>query len=291
MGWEALRRQRYARQTKMGLIDPRTCRLSVTDSRVYDWATADHNFEDLRMAVYAAMIDRMDQNIGRLLDTLRDLGIEKETIVLFLSDNGGCSEEPGGRDPKVRRPGPVDDYVAVGPAWGWAQNAPFRRYKSWVHEGGISTPLIVRWPGRIAPGGITHQVEHIIDIMPTLCGLAGGTYPQTFNGQKILPAEGLSLLPIFAGAERQPPAQLAWEWSGNRALRQGRWKVVWDKLVKQWELYDLETDRSETHNLATEQPARVADLTSAWYAWAKKTGLRVKRPKKKDTSALSLHHR
>ena len=118
--------------------------------------------------------------------------------MLFLSDNGGCAEEPGGRDPKVRRPGPVDDYVAVGPAWGWAQNTPFRRYKSWVHEGGISTPLIVRWPGQIAPGGITRQVGHIIDIMPTLCDLAGVHIPRDLQRAEDPPgrrAESVAGLP------------------------------------------------------------------------------------------------
>ncbi len=107
--------------------------------------------------------------------------------------------------------------------------------------------------------------------MPTLCDLAGCTYPETFNGQKILPVEGLSLLPVFRGTERKPPAQLAWEWSGNRALRRGRWKVVWDKLVKKWELYDLQSDRSEMHDLAAEQSPRVATLSSAWYAWWRQT--------------------
>ena len=130
------------------------------------------------MAVYAAMIDAMDQNIGRLLDTLEESGVADNTLVMFLSDNGGCSEEPGGRDPSQRRPGPADDYVAVGPAWGWAQNAPFRRYKSWVHEGGICTPLIARWPGHVPPGTIARQVGHIIDILPTCLELAGGAVPR-----------------------------------------------------------------------------------------------------------------
>ncbi|MBN1444412.1 MAG: arylsulfatase, partial [Planctomycetes bacterium] len=275
-GWETMRRDRYRRQIEMGLVDPKTWPLSGTDSRGYEWESAQRDFEDHRMAVYAAMIDRMDQNIGRLLRTLEELGVEENTLVLFLSDNGGCAEEPGGRDPTKRRPGPVDDYVAVGPAWGWAQNAPFRRYKSWVHEGGICTPLIARWPGKVPAGKITRQVGHIIDILPTLCEVGGAAYPRTYGGRDILPAEGTSLVPVLLGRERPPPSYLAWEWAGNRAYREGRWKAVWDSLVKRWELYDLETDRTETNDLAAAEPERIASMAAAWLAWAERTGLQAK---------------
>ena len=198
---------------------------------------------------------------------------------MFLSDNGGCSEEPGGRDPKKRRAGPKDDYVAVGPAWGWAQNAPFRRYKSWVHEGGICTPFIVRWPGKVKAGSITRQPGHIIDIVPTCLELAKGKFPKAFNGRTILPLEGKSLTPIFRGKKREPHTKLCWEWSGNAAIRQGQWKLVWDKLVRQWELYDLQHDRTETNNLAAKQPMLAARLAAAYDDWAKRTGnRRVNRP-------------
>ena len=277
MGWDAMRRQRYERQVKMGLIDREMWPLSDRDSRSYSWESSDREFEDHRMAVYAAMIDSMDRNIGRLMKALKDLDVDRNTIVMFLSDNGGCAEEPGGRDPKKRKAGPKDDYVAVGPAWGWAQNAPFRRYKSWVHEGGISTPFIVRWPGKVKPGTITTQVGHIIDIMPTLCELAGATYPVSFGGEKILPVEGTSLVRVFRGKERPGPERLAWEWSGNRAYREGKWKVVWDKLVKKWELYDLERDRTETRDLSGDHAERTEALAEKWFAWARETGHRVKR--------------
>ena len=240
----------------------------------YEWETADHDFEDLRMAVYAAMIDSMDQNIGRLMTALEEVGVNDNTLVLFLSDNGGCSEEPGGRDPSERTPGPGSDYVAVGPAWGWAQNAPFRRYKSWVHEGGISTPLIAWWPGKVSAESWCHEPAHIMDFMPTFLELAGGAYPTTFRGQEILPVEGKSMLPLLQGRERQPHDQLCWEWSGNRAIREGDMKLVWDKDVKQWELYDLSKDRTETINLANQQPARVETMSAAWGRWAERTGLR-----------------
>ena len=271
MGWEELRRQRYERQLALGLIDGERYTLSETDSRAYPWAEADHDFEDLRMAVYAAMIDAMDQNIGRLLATLQDLDIADNTLVLFFSDNGGCAEEPGGRDPAQRTPGGRDDYVAVGPAWGWAQNAPFRRYKSWVHEGGIRTPCIARWP-RVTPRNrITQEVGHIIDLMPTFCEIGAATYPREKLGEIVPPAEGRTLLPILRGGQREGHQYLAWAWSGNRALRRGDWKVVWDKQIKRWELYDLAKDPVETRDLAAAEPARTEALTKLWFEWAAKT--------------------
>ncbi|RMG16433.1 MAG: arylsulfatase, partial [Bacteroidetes bacterium] len=275
MGWEELRRQRYQRQIEMGLIDPQYCPLSPTDSRAYSWEQADHEFEDLRMAVYAAMIDCVDQNIGRLMAALREMQVDQHTLVLFLSDNGGCAEEPGGRDPRQRRPGPKDDYVAVGPAWGWAQNAPFRRYKVWMHEGGIATPLIAWWPGKVPANTINREVAHIIDFMPTFAEIAGTTYPKIYRGNDILPAEGISMLPLLMGKSRQGHQQLCWEYTGNRAIRQGKWKLVWDKLVKEWELYDLSTDRSETHNLARQFPQKTKELAAHWYEWAAHTGLKT----------------
>jgi arylsulfatase len=274
MGWEKLREQRHARQLEMGLLDPRW-KLSDTDSAAYDWATANQDWEDHRMAVYAAMVDRMDQNIGRLLQTLRDLGLETNTLVMFLSDNGGCSEEPGGRDTS-QTPGIVSTYTAVGPAWGWAQNSPFRRYKSWVHEGGITTPFIVRWPGQLKPqpGSITSEQGHIIDILPTCLALAGASFPGEFRNQPTMPLEGRNLMPIFQGRERQGERDLFWEWAGNAAVRRGNWKLVWDKLnrAKQWELYNLAGDRTELHDLAREKPSMVKDLTEAYETWAQATG-------------------
>ena len=275
MGWEELRKQRYERQIQMGLIDSTIYKLSGPDSRAYSWDSANHEFEDLRMAVYAAMIDRVDQNMGRLMATLEELGYADNTLIMFLSDNGGCAEEPGGRDPEVRNPGPKDDYVAVGPAWGWAQNAPFRRYKVWMHEGGVRTPFIAWWPGQIPANKITHEPGHIIDIMPTMAGLAGISYPETYNGNQILPVEGNNILPVLKGEKNTNHDELYWEYSGNRAMRKGDWKLVWDKLRKEWELYDLSTDQTEMNNFAGEQPERTAEMVKKWKAWADKTGLKV----------------
>lgn len=274
MGWDQMRKQRFERQVEMGLIDERYT-LSDGDSRSYSWDEAKQSFEDKRMAVYAAMIDRVDQNIGRLRGTLERLSELDNTLILFLSDNGGCAEEPGGRNPEERDPGPKDDYVAVGPAWGWAQNAPFRRYKTWMHEGGINTPMIAWWPGHIPADTITDEIGHIIDILPTFTEIANIDYPETYKSKKIDPVEGLSLLSVLEGKSRVGHAVLCWEYNRNRAIRQGDWKLVWDKLHQEWELYDMSQDRTETQNLAKQETGRVAELAALWEAWAKKTGLKV----------------
>ncbi len=277
-GWEKVRRERHRRQIEMGLVDPEW-KLPQPNREVEAWDNAaNKDWQDLRMAVYAAMIDCMDQNIGRLLAKLKETGQEENTIVMFLSDNGGCAETPGGNNPE-QIPGPKEFYTHVGPGWAYAQNTPFRRYKQWVHEGGISTPFIVRWPGHVKPDTLTNQVGHIIDILPTCADLGGTTYPKTYNVEDILPVEGLSLLPIFQGKKREPHKTLYWEWAGNRAIRQRQWKLCWDKGVKKWELYNIETDRTETNDLAQYNRNRVQEMTEAWFDWAETTGVKNRKRK------------
>jgi arylsulfatase A-like enzyme len=276
-GWDALRQQRYTRQLELKFL-ARNWKLSGRDPLVYDWQTANQEWEDLRMAVYAAMVDRMDQNIGRVLQTLKELNLETNTVVIFLSDNGSNSEEADNRDTS-HVPGPKTSYTYVGPAWAWAHNTPFRRYKTWAYEGGIATPLIVRWPGVVKPGTLTHQIGHVIDLMPTCLELAGVPYPKTFNGNTILPVEGRSLLPIFRSGKRPPPDLLFWAQLGNRAVRQGKWKLVWDVEFKHWELYDMEADRTETDNLAAKHPAKVRELAAAYDTWAREVGRTGKLPR------------
>ncbi len=272
LGWEALRNQRHRRQLELGLIDP-SWLLPPPDPEVTPWQSADDKeWQDLRMAVYAAMVDRMDQGIGRILNALEATGELDKTVILFLSDNGGCAETPGGEDP-AQIPGPEPYYTHCGPGWAFAQNTPFRRYKSWAHEGGIATPFIVRWPGMVSDGAITDEVGHIIDIMPTLCELAGIEYPTTFEGKNLLPVEGISLFPVFKGETRKGHKALYWEWSGNRAVRVGDWKLCYDRKKRQWELYNVGTDRTEMNNLADRHPDRVAEMVSAWESWAILTGL------------------
>jgi len=271
-GWDVLRQQRHRRQIEMGLIDPKW-ELPGRDSGTGSWEEEQNKeYEDLRMATYAAMIDAMDQGIGRILDALDEVGAAENTLVMFLSDNGGCAENPGGTV-VTRLPGPKEYYVAVGRPWAYAQNTPFRRYKAWVHEGGIATPLIVRWPKVVEPGTITHQVGHIIDFMPTCADVARTEYPTEYNGQKIIPVEGKSLLPIFQGKTRAGHETICWEWAGNRAVRQGQWKLVWDKELRAWALYDLEADRTETKDLSAEHGDRVEAMIETWNTWAERTGL------------------
>lgn len=282
-GWDELRRERHARQIAMGLVDPKWP-LPPPDPKSYDWSAANHDWEDQRMATYAAMIDRMDQNIGRLLGTLTELGIERNTIVMFLSDNGGCTEEPGGRD-DTQQPGIVSTYTAVGPAWGFAQNTPFRRHKSTTNEGGISTPFIVRWPAQVKPGTRTNQVAHIIDVLPTCLEVAGGRPLKEVNGSPAPSLEGRGLATVLRGGERPAPQQLFWEWAGNCAVREGRWKAVWDaqNKSKQWQLFDIEADRTEMNDLAARQPDLVQRLAADYTRWAKALGRRLPGQKGKSS--------
>lgn len=273
-GWDALRKRRHQKQIELG-ITSEDWTLPGPDPEVRDWATnPNKDWEDLRMATYAAMVDCMDQGIGRILNQLKASGVDENTIVMFLSDNGGCAELPGGEDPK-RIPGPKEYYTTCGPGWAYAQNTPFRRYKQWVHEGGISTPLIVRWPGVVASGGIISDVGHIIDVLPTCAEVAGAVYPASFNDNDVLPVEGSSLLPLLKGEKRAAPDTLYWEWSRSRAVRQGDWKLCWDRKVEEWELYNIAKDRTEMNNLAATHPEKVKAMSKAWHTWAQQTGVKV----------------
>ncbi len=231
---------------------------------------------DLKMAVYAAQIERMDHGIGRVLDKIREIGARDNTLVLFLADNGGCAEGgPTGFDNRKNGlpPGGVDSYMSYGLSWANASNTPFRRYKHWVHEGGISTPLIAYWPAVIKKAGaLTDQPGHIIDIMATCLDVAGVEYPRTYKGNALTPLEGKSLVPILKGKQREPHDAIFWEHEGNRAVRQGKWKLV-AAHGKPWELYDLEADRTELNNLADEYPEKVEQLKALYQSWAKRCGV------------------
>jgi arylsulfatase len=277
IGWDELRERRYRRLLELGIIDPKW-RLSPRDPEVPAWDTVENKDDwDLRMAVYAAMIDRLDQGVGRVLDTLRRIGAEDNTLVLFLADNGGCHESVESR--KLNKPGTLPgergSFAAYQRPWANASNTPFRWFKHWVHEGGISTPLIARWPGRIQQRGVlTNQVAHVTDIMATCVDMAQAEYPETFEGHPITPLAGKSLLPVFDGKTWEPHARLFWEHEGNRAVREGRWKLVAARQ-NEWELYDLEADRTELHNLAKEQPDRAAALLKTWEDWAAGCGVKT----------------
>jgi len=244
----------------------------------------------------------MDQGIGRLLATLEEHGKLADTLVIFLADNGACAEdipedvtvdelvdklmiarrttrsgEPVHFGNDVRRmPGPENTYQSYGTAWANLSNSPFRLYKHWIHEGGISTPLIAHWPNGIAKtenGSVRHAPGYLPDVMATLVEATGAAYPQSFAGHAVEPLEGQSLLPVFVedatGDERRP---MFWEHEGNAAVRIGRWKLV-KRYPRPWELYDMDADRTELNDLASRQPERVAAMAAQYDAWAKRCGV------------------
>ncbi len=297
-GWDKIREGRLARQKELRLV-PKDLKLTPRsnipanqfnvktgwadkDNPAWDSLPADRR-ADLarRMAVYAGMVDRMDQVIGRVVARLKEAGQFDNTVIFFLSDNGACAEwDPWGFDevsgPKnilhtgedLKKVGGPDSYVSYGSAWANACNTPFRLYKHYGHEGGINTPLIIHWPAglKTKAGAITREAGHITDFMPTVLELAGASYPQEREGQSVLPLEGVSLVPVLKG-ERLASRQIFMEHEGNRAVREGRWKLVALK-DKPWELYDLEADPTEMDNLAADKTDLVARLAKAWEDWA-----------------------
>jgi arylsulfatase A-like enzyme len=276
-GWDALRAERYARMVEMGLVDPKWP-IAPRDEAATAWDEVPPEQQenmDWRMAVYAAQIDRMDRGIGRIVATLEETGQLNNTLIFFLSDNGGCAE--GGPWGFERKDGGTlgedSSYASYGLSWANASNTPFRRYKHWVHEGGISSPLVVHWPAQIeARGAIRRQPGHVIDIMATCLDAAGATYPSSYAGQAIEPLEGKSLVPAFEDGPIEREA-IYWEHEGNRAVRRGKWKLV-SKHPGAWELYDLEADRTELTDLADEQPELVAELSALYEVWAQRCGVR-----------------
>jgi arylsulfatase len=270
-GWDKLREERFERIKKLGLFDPEL-KLPSRDEIVPAWDDVDRKDHwDLTMAVYAGMIDRMDWNIGRILSKIDDLGKRDNTLILFLSDNGGCKEEVHST-PDIP-PGPMESYRSLDPPWANASNTPFRKFKSWDHEGGICTPFIASWPQVIKQkGGVTSQCGHVMDVMATFVDVTGAVYPTEYKGREVLPLEGKSLLPVFQGKQRKGHEQLFWQIhpKRHRAVRAGKWKLVSPKAKEPWQLYDLDADRFETNDLAKEHPDIVADLERMYYQWAEK---------------------
>ena len=303
-GYEPVRKARYEKMKKLGLIKD-DWELSP---QAGNWDKVSNKaWESRNMEVYAAMVDNMDQGVGRMVEQLRKQGKFDNTLILFLQDNGGCAEggewlgragvgqpradqpslRPMGKDelqkdmiPKQTRDGyPVrkgigvmagsdDTYISYGKGWANVSNTPFREYKHWVHEGGISTPLIAHWPGGInRKGEIEHQPGHLIDIMATCVNLSGATYPREYRGIKITPMQGKSLVPTFSGGTIERDA-IYFEHEGNRAIRKGKWKLVAKGPKGAWQLYDMEADRSEMNDLAGQNPQLVTQLSGQWGDWA-----------------------
>lgn len=272
-GWDALREQRHRRMIELGLVDARWP-LSPRDKHSPVWtdlSEADRDAFELKMAVYAAQVDRMDQGIGRILDQLHQSGAGDNTLILFLADNGGCAEEIDRGRPGVP-PGPADSFLSYGLPWANASNTPFRLFKHFIHEGGIASPLIAWWPGVVQPGSLTHEPAHVIDLMATCLDVSGAEYPAAVAGRPIVPLEGKSLVPIFKFGTRPGHEVLFWEHEGNRAVRQGSWKLV-SRFPSDWELYDLHSDRTELNNLAAIHRDKVKELQTLYEAWATRCGV------------------
>lgn len=275
VGWDKLRQARYERQMRMGLIDRRwQLTERPPDSPAWDsLSQSDKERFDQIMSIYATVIHHMDRAVGVLVDGLRKRGVLDNTLILFMSDNGGNAESgPNGRC-EGDHPGSPDSTVFLGMNWATLANTPFRRYKHFTHEGGISTPLIAHWPAAIPKernGKLETQPGHIIDVMPTLVEVGGAKYPANLHGKTTIPMQGVSLVPAFSGKKLARKEPICFMHEGNRAVRDGKWKIV-SKYMDPWELFDMEADRTEMHNLAGAKPELVAQLSAKYDAWAKKS--------------------
>lgn len=297
-GWDTLRTSRHEELKGMGILDSKW-EISPRDETARAWENSpNHEWEDIRMAVYAAQVDRMDQGVGTVVQKLKELGELENTLILFMSDNGGCAEflaEDGnlgeryayhtadGEPIKVgnvvnMRPGGPDSFMSYDLPWANASNTPFRLYKHWVHEGGISTPLIAHWPAAIqadsqSGGKIVHEPTHVVDIMATCLDAAGAAYPAQHNGNDIQPIEGESFLPLLTEQKWTRDVPIFWEHEGNRAVRLGEWKVV-SKFPGDWELYNMNDERTELNNLISKNDARAADFIKQYNHWAERCEVR-----------------
>ena len=293
VGWEPIRDARYKRQQEMGLFGDQKDFLS--DRQFHDkWEdNKDAEWDARAMAVHAAMIDRMDQGIGQVIDALEKTGQLDNTFIIFMSDNGCSNEEcqnysPGENDrpdltrkgevmvyPKNKEvmPGPETTYASLGARWANVANTPFRYWKAKSYEGGICTPMIAHWPSGIKKnvGGFTHEIGHVMDIMATCLDLADAEYPTKYRGHDIIPMEGKSLIPIFTTGHREGHEYIGFEHFNERAfLSNDGWKLVRPGEKAAWELYNLNEDRSERHNLAAKYPEKVAEMVKGYEAWAKR---------------------
>jgi len=288
-GWDVMRQERYGRMKQMGIVD---CALSPLapavwpgynlgemelrqqigpgeTGRAVSWSRLtgeQKQFQPTKMAIHAAMIHRLDMEIGRVIRQLKSAGVFDDTLIFFLSDNGASAEQiirGDGHDSNAP-PGSAKTFLSLGPAWSSAANTPLRLHKSWTYEGGIATPLIVHWPNGIpARGELRHNPGHLIDLAPTILELAGGKWPDTFAGKPVPPNPGKSLVPTFARDNSVVHEYFWWFHNGNRAIRMGDWKLVASQ-GNPWELYDLRADRSESANLSAGHPDLVKKLDQAW---------------------------
>jgi arylsulfatase len=279
IGWDSLRAERLAKQQLLGIANQQQA-IAVRDAEVPAWESYTYDEKQLwqrKMEVYAAMIDRVDQNIGRLLAELKKIKKDDNTLIVLISDNGAQGGfSPLGRK-RPRNSGPIGsagsyDYVEQG--WAQVSNTPFSKHKGNAHEGGISSPFIAWYPKKIKAGSIEKGTAHLIDLAPTFYEVAGATYPEIYNGVKTNPLVGVSLTNLlFSGTALERALPIFWERGGNRAVRKGKWKIVSTYPSKNWELYNIETDRGETTDIAKENPEVVKELEADYEAWAKRDGV------------------
>lgn len=277
MGWDSLRTARIERMRQLGIFDAGQ-QIAQRDSIVPLWANLSYDqqqFWQRKMEVYAAMVDHVDQGIGRILKELERLKKDKNTLIVFISDNGAQGGYPQtNKWGSQRNTGPVGtagSYDFQDQSWASLSNSPLRSYKSYAYEGGMSSPFIAWFPGKIKEGAIKKGTAHLIDIAPTFYELAGAKYPAVRNGNSINPLAGTSLVDLLyrqKDLERGQP--IFWEWGGNRAVRKGEWKLVSIYPEKKWSLYDIGKDRGENTDLASEHPELVAELDKAYKEWALK---------------------
>jgi arylsulfatase len=287
-GWNTVAEERHVRMTRLGIVQHALPQMERAVGPPYDFPAAfpilgpgeinrplpwqelteaQREFQANKMAIHAAMVDRMDQEIGRVVDQLKRMGTFENTLILFASDNGASAEimvRGDGHDPQAA-PGSATTYLCLGPGWSSAANTPLRRHKTWVHEGGINTPFIAHWPAGIAARGeLRHNPAHLVDVVPTLLELADGQRPAKVNGLPVPPPPGRSLAPVFQKDNTVTRDYFWWLHETNRALRSGDWKIVAAGEKAPWELYDLAHDRGESRNLADKYPDKVRKLAELW---------------------------
>lgn len=287
-GWDRIREERYKRQLALGIFEP-SLALPPLPEHMSPWdslSPKQQEFESFRMSVYAGMVDRVDQNIGRLISYLEEKGVMQNTLIMLCSDNGACPFERS-RNLEIP-PWEGGSFLLYDASWATVGNTPLRHYKQTQHEGGISSPLVVHWPGHIArPGHWERSPGHLVDVMATLLEVSGATYPER---EGLQPLQGKSLVPLFKGEEREPHEELYFRFGSCRALRKGEWKVV-SFYGSRWELYNIASDRFEEHNLAEQHPELVQELSLRWHVLAESTDLLEEKDRKpvKDVPASNIH--
>lgn len=273
-GYDAIREARYKRQVAMGLYDPKTAELSEPEAKLEDWATMSdeaRHMESMRMAIHAAMVDRVDQNVGRLVEKLEQLGELDNTLILFLVDNGASAESPNRKGAPPEPWGSVGTFESIGQRWANVANTPLRFWKVTSHEGGVNTPMIAHWPNGIdvkMRGRFYRQPCHLIDLLPTWMELAGpaAEYPGESEQENIVPIDGISITPSFSGESLERDAPLFFAYGSGKAIHDGDWKLV-RRGNAPWELHNLKDDRTETVNLAEKYPERAAAMEKGWNDW------------------------